>query len=265
MDRTQLAALIATRLEAEHAHATEQYSRGKYFVVDDLLPEKIAQRVSSAFPDTSALMLRKSLREMKYVTSQMDRCDPILEESVYAFQDPRILRLVARITGLEGVEPDERLYAGGISVMGGGHYLHPHIDNSHDMERKRYRILNLLYYASPDWHESNGGNFELWPDGFTKPLMIHSKFNRLLVIATNRSSWHSVSRVSVPALRKCVSNYYFSGVSPEGEDYFHVTSFRARPEQPLLDLVLRADSSVRSCVRKIAAKGLFKTNHYYAK
>jgi Rps23 Pro-64 3,4-dihydroxylase Tpa1-like proline 4-hydroxylase len=257
--------MIFARLEAASGHARAQYGRGKYFVVDELLPHDLAMRVWKAFPDTSALMLRKSLREVKYVTSQMDRCDPALEECVYAFQDPRVVRVVARITDLEGVEPDERLYAGGISVMGVGHYLHPHIDNSHDMERGRYRILNLLYYTSPDWEESNGGNFELWPEGFTKPLTIHSKFNRLLVVATNRYSWHSVSRVKVPALRACVSNYYFSSISPEHEEYFHVTSFRGRPEQPLLDFVLRADSWVRGALRKVAARGLFKTKHYYAK
>ena len=33
--------------------------------------------------------------------------------------------------------------------MAPGHFLHPHIDNSHDMERQRYRILNLLYEMSP--------------------------------------------------------------------------------------------------------------------
>src|SRR2546430_2237403 len=91
--------------------------------------------------------------------------------------------------------------------------------------RSRYRILNLLYYTSPDWAEEYGGNLELWPNGpKATPHTIHSKFNRLLVIATNRNSWHSVSKIRVQRNRTCVSNYYFSPLSPEREDYFHVTS-----------------------------------------
>ena len=92
--------------------------------------------------------------------------------------------------------------------MGPGHYLHPHIDNSHDMERQRYRILNLLYYTTPDWTLENGGNLELWPNGTkAQPHTIHSKFNRLVVIATNRTSWHSVSEVRADRNRTCVFAY----------------------------------------------------------
>lgn len=264
MKRSGLAGLIVKRLEQERASASATYAKGGYFTVDDLLPLDLAEVIYGSFPGTSQMMLRKSIREMKYVTSQMDRCQPIIEEAVYAFQDPRIVQAVAQITGLPAVEPDEKLYAGGISLMSQGHYLHPHLDNSHDMERKRYRILNLLYYTSPDWPENGGGNLELWPDGAKgEALTIHSKFNRLLVIATNRSSWHSVSKITSPGRRTCVSNYYFSPVSPEGRDYFQVTTFRGRPEQPLTDVVLRADGLLRQLVRKVAGSGLLRTKHYY--
>ncbi len=163
-------------------------------------------------------------------------------------------------------DPSTMLYAGGISLMATGHYLHPHIDNSHDMERQRYRILNLLYYASPEWDFENGGNLELWPNGAkAEPHAIHSKFNRLAVIATNRNSWHSVSKVLAARNRTCVSNYYFSRASPVEEDYFHVTSFRGRPEEPVRDLMLRTDAALRSLIRKIAPDGLRRTRHYYKK
>ena len=212
------------------------------------------------------MMLRDTIRERKYVTSQMSACDALLEETVYAFQDPRVVECVAAVTGLKGVEPDEKLYAGGISVMAQGHYLHPHIDNSHDLERERYRILNLLYYTTPDWRAESGGNLELWPQGpRAAPHTVHSKFNRLLVIATDRGSWHSVSRIAAAQNRTCVSNYYFSRHSPEADDYYHVTSFRGRPEQPLTGLVLRGDALLRSLVRRIFPRGLKRTRHYYRK
>jgi Rps23 Pro-64 3,4-dihydroxylase Tpa1-like proline 4-hydroxylase len=264
--RADIAALIVARLKAREPDIAKQFAAGKYFVVDDLLPEELAREIHRSFPDPSTMMLRKSIRERKYVTSQMDKCAPLLDAVVYAFQDSRVVAEVAKVTGLQQVEPDEKLYAGGVSLMAPGHYLCPHIDNSHDMERQRYRILNLLYYASPGWNVEDGGNLELWPAGTrAEPHTIHSKFNRLLVIATDRSSWHSVSKVVADRNRTCVSNYYFSKVSPEKDDYFHVTSFHGRPGEPVRDLLLRADAGLRSLVRRLAPAGFLRTKHYYRK
>ena len=50
----------------------------------------------------------------------MDQYDPILEEAIFAFQDPRVVSLIQEICGLETLFPDENLYAGGISLMGKG-------------------------------------------------------------------------------------------------------------------------------------------------
>ena len=58
-------------------------------------------------------MERKSLREHKFVAAQMDRYSPVLEEIVFAFQDPRVIKLVERITGIQDMTPDEHLYARG--------------------------------------------------------------------------------------------------------------------------------------------------------
>ena len=38
-----------------------------------------------------------------------------------------------------------------------GDFLNPHIDNSHDAKRERYRRLNLLYYVSPGWESAKRG------------------------------------------------------------------------------------------------------------
>jgi hypothetical protein len=111
VDRSEIASLILGRLKATGPTAKEQFARQSYFVVDDLLPEDLARRIHLAFPDPSTMMLRKSIRELKYVTSQMDECDPLLDGIVFAFQDRRVVDEIAAITGLEQVEADEKLYA----------------------------------------------------------------------------------------------------------------------------------------------------------
>ena len=125
---------------------------------------------------------------------------------LYIKTTDQIIKLIEEITSMSKLEPDEKLYAGGLSLMSEGDFLNPHIDNSHDRDRKKYRRLNLLYYVSPSWKISYGGNFELWDNKVEEVKTITSKFNRLVVMETNKTSWHSVSKVKINAARCCVSN-----------------------------------------------------------
>lgn len=265
--RTELASMMLRRLDEAETSARAQFANGcrcQTFVIDDLLPPDVAREIFQAFPDPSTMRERKTMREHKYVAAQMNRYPPLGEEALFAFHDPRVVERVARITGMTELEADPNLYAGGLSLMGRDNFLNPHLDNSHDNSRRVYRVLNLLYYVSPDWREENGGNLELWPQGVKKePLTITSRFNRLVVMTTGPQSWHSVSRVKVDAPRCCVSNYYFSPQPVGGEDYFRVTTFRGRPEQPLRDVVLRADAALRQAIRVFKPSGIVKTTHIY--
>lgn len=271
MNRTEIADQIIKKLNSKNRGLSSDYQASKpkigYFFVDDLLPEDVAKRIFSCFPSAKDMQLKKSIREYKYVAAQMNNYDPVLEEAIYAFQDPRVVELISKICGINSLYPDEHLYAGGISVMGNQNFLNPHLDNSHDKDRNQWRVLNLLYYVTPDWPITNGGNLELWPDGLKeKQILIHCKFNRLAVMATHDSSWHSVSPISCgSSTRCCVSNYYFSDSSLKDSEKFHVTSFRGRPDQKIRDLVLQADSILRMAIRKIFKQGAIENKHVYKK
>jgi len=268
MPRHEIASLILRRLGAEKLRARGDFSDSSRdigrFIIDDLLPEDLAIRIHDAFPSTDGMRLNKSLRELKYVSAQMDRHDPLLEEVIYAFQDRRIVELIQGVCGIDELVPDQRLYAGGISLMAKGHFLNPHLDNSHDNDRQLWRVLNLLYYVTPGWEQGSGGNLELWPGGPRgDPVTIVSRFNRLVVMATHEASWHSVSPVIADVPRCCVSNYYFSPRPLRDADRFHVTSFRGRPEQRVRDWWLRADTGLRMGLRRIFSRGVRPTTHIY--
>lgn len=270
MDRTAYSALIYDRLLSNKKSLKQQYNSSKnrigYFYIDDVLPTELALEINSAFPKPEAMVLKKSLKEDKYVAAQMNLYNPLLEEIIYAFQDSRIVSLISEICGLKDIFPDDNLYAGGLSAMGHKQFLNPHLDNSHDKDRERWRVLNLLYYVTPDWEESYGGNLEVWPYGLKKEqITIHSKFNRLAVMATHNESLHSVSPVTYNGTRCCVSNYYFSKHPLHETDTFHVTSFRGRPENKLTDLVLQLDTMLRMGIRKIFKKGIVENPHVYKK
>lgn len=269
ISRSQIADQIVKKIQNEKARSSAEYKipgRIPSFWVDNLLEEDLALEIYRQFPPPEKMRLRDTMREQKYVAAQMNLYPSLLEEAIYAFQDPRIVNLVSEITGMKGLLPDEKLYAGGISVMTQGNFLNPHLDNSHDLDRKNYRVLNLLYYVTPDWREEYGGNLELWDQSPRKPgRTIVSKFNRLVVMATGKDSWHSVSRVQHAGSRCCISNYYFSPYSPEKEDYFHVTSFRGRPEEKLKDILLSGDNLIRNGIRFFFKRGIVKTHHLYQK
>ncbi|WP_108802397.1 2OG-Fe(II) oxygenase [Aquimarina sp. Aq107] len=250
-------------LKKHFAHTSEGIG---YFYLDDLLPEHLTSEIFDKFPSTKDIKVKRSLREYKYVAAQMNRYHPLLEETIYAFQDKRIVDLISKICEYSSVKPDGDLYAGGISMMGKGNYLNPHLDNSHDKDVKLWRVLNLLYYVTPDWMSENGGNLELWPKGLkSEPISINSRCNRLVVMATHKNSWHSVGKVKVDKVRCCISNYYFSTEPVDAKRSFHVTTFRGWPGQFFRDKILKIDSSIRMGVRKIFKKGIRENPHVYKK
>lgn len=261
-----LAEFIRARLEAERAALSAQFATPgtvRSCVLDGLLPENLARELFAAFPERTEMRRRHGLRESKYVSAQLDRHAPLIEEAVFAFQDPRVVVLLGEITGLAPLIPDPRLYAGGISLMSRGCFLNPHLDNSHDAEQALYRSLNSLYYLTPGWRLENGGNLELWdlgPRG--APRTLESCFNRLVLMETTRDSWHSVSPIVAGEKRTCVSNYFFRKESPTGRDYFHATSFRGRPGQRARDLLLRADNLARTAILSVVP---VPTWHIYRK
>jgi Rps23 Pro-64 3,4-dihydroxylase Tpa1-like proline 4-hydroxylase len=266
MERREIAQFIVTRLEndraaIEAAWNNPQATRTRHFIVDDLLPKEIAEQAYAAFPrDGSGFSCRETFREKKRTSAHLSEYAPILGEITYAIQDPDVVGKVSELVGFKNIEPDPSLYAGGLSMMFKDDFLNPHVDNSHDAKRDRYRRINLLYYVSPDWSLENGGNFELWDDDHTVPVPIISAQNRLLVMETNKSSLHSVNKVLVDRPRCCISNYYFSETSPDETEYFHVTSFYGRPEEPIKKVISAADNVLRNLAAKTLKVGRGKND-----
>ena len=268
--RTNISQLIYNRILENKEQLKLQFENTKnsigYFFVDELLPEELANELYLKFPKIEDTKKRKNLREYKYVAFQMNKYSSVLEETLYAFQDKKVVNLIGEICNLPNLEPDEFLYAGGLSLMGKGNFLNPHLDNSHDKDLQRWRVLNLLYYVTPNWELENGGNLELWPQGMQKSqTTIESKFNRLVVMATHQKSWHSVSKVIKNDTRCCISNYYFSQSPILISDSFHITTFRGRPNERIKNVLLIFDSKIRSFVRKIFKKGIRENPHQYKK
>lgn len=254
---SSLTDLVTQRIAGSAANLRRQWftptpgTTTRHAVLDNLLPPGIAAQVHADFPqDRSGFTQRNSFRERKWQCMSPRDHSPLAADALYAIQDPAVVALVAQITGMAALEPDPLLMRGGLSMMTQGNFLNPHIDNSHGPDPTRYRRLNLLYYVTPDWAFENGGNLELWDSRVRHPVTLESRFNRLVIMETNKTSWHSVSPVVADRARCCVSNYYFSPQSPDGSDYYHVTSFSARPGQYARRLLAPIDNAARAFAKR---------------
>jgi Rps23 Pro-64 3,4-dihydroxylase Tpa1-like proline 4-hydroxylase len=211
-----------------------------HFALDNFLPTEIAENIYANFPKPKQMRLLHSYGELKLKYSYVKHGSTLLQNLHFAIQDPKVIAVIEEITGIKNQVPDRSRLAGGISTLLKGHYINPHLDNSHDVNKKLYRTVNLLYYVSPNWKIENGGNYELWDEAVENCIIVPSFFNRLVVMETNRRSWHAVNRVVCDSARCCIFNYFFSEQSPEDEDYFHSASsllfnplIRPRPEQKI--------------------------------
>ncbi len=255
--RDQLANLIVKRLNDCKNQLKEQFfiehpvKVGRHFVLDELLPTEIAEKIYADFPKPSQMRLLHSPGELKFKYSYVKNQSELIQDIYFAIQDARVIALIEEITGIKHQVPDQSKRDGVISTLLKGHYINPHLDSSHDIDRKHYQTVNLLYYVSPDWKLENGGNYELWDEAIKNRIIVPSLFNRLVVMETNQTSWHSVNPVLCNQPRCCVLNYLYSEQAPRGEEYFHSSAslffnplIKPRPEQK----ILRVISSVKEAI-----------------
>ena len=258
MNTIALTKIIVDKLESNSDQLSKQFfahninTSTKFFILDDILPEEVTLDIYENFPNKDTYFYKDTFRERKFTFANLNSLEnPIINNITNAFNMDSVIKVVEKITKIHHLESDNSLYAGGISRMDLGHFLNPHIDNSHDANRKKYRRLNLLYYVTPETQESDGGNFELWDKKVINPFKIPSKFNRLVVMETTKHSWHSVDHVCSNIERCCISNYFFSNNSPKNYEYYHVTSFLGRPDERLKSVYGVLDNFLRNTFVKI--------------
>ena len=105
--RNQIASLIFNRLTIEKETLKKQFSDSKnqigYFYIDKLLPLDLIEEIHRHLPKLSDSELKKNIREYKYVAYQMNKYHPILEEIIYAFQEEKVVSIIAEICNLQDI------------------------------------------------------------------------------------------------------------------------------------------------------------------
>ena len=228
-----------------------------HLVIDNFLELEVAQKACDVFPTMSKMDTLKDIRQYKAQDPDLSKFDQIFSEIIFDhLHSTKMLNFLEEVTSIKSLLPDSQLYASGLAQATDGSFLNVHIDNSSHPIQPWYRRLNLLVYLNPNWSEEKGGHLELWSKDMGESVAILPIFNRAVIFATNAESWHGHRIVSTTDgdTRKSINIYYFTEKSPTGQDYYHITSFRARNKEFLNKLVYPIDNFFRSTFRKIRPK-----------
>jgi Rps23 Pro-64 3,4-dihydroxylase Tpa1-like proline 4-hydroxylase len=142
MNTDELSNIIVKKLESNFDKLSKQffqkspYTSSKFFILDDLLPKEITFDIYENLPNKDSYKLVNSFRENKLTFKELNSLENSLIENITnAFQKDNVIKAVERITNINHLIADPSLYAGGLSRMDLGHFLNPHIDNSHNAKK----------------------------------------------------------------------------------------------------------------------------------
>ena len=231
-------------LAALAARNAASYRTAKPFphvVIDDFLPEEVAQRVLDEFPNpTDPEWLRWSLRtERKLQTTAEQGIGPFTRQVLNQFNAAAMIEFVEALTGIEHLVPDPHYAGGGLHQIERGGFLKVHADFNRHPRLELERRLNLLLYLNRDWRDEYGGHLELWDREMTAPVeRIAPIFNRCVIFNTTSFAYHGHPEpLECPEgmTRKSMALYYYSSTRPPEEVVdAHTTLFQRRPGETRL-------------------------------
>ncbi len=248
--------LLENRLD-EYTQKFHEAKPHRHLIIDGFLEQKLAMKAFQEFPKMEEMDRIKDIRQYKAQDPDISKFHPIFSEIIFEhLQSQRLINILSQITGIPNLYPDPKLYASGLAQGANTSFLNVHIDNSSHPTEPWYRRLNLLVYLNPHWTEEKGGHLEFWSKDMSESVAIIPIFNRMVIFATDKQSWHGHRRVNTPDgdTRKSINIYYFTEESPDGTDYYHVTSFRARKNEIMNQALYPVDNAVRTLARKIRPK-----------
>lgn len=222
------------RVAAEHRASFQSAEPFPFAVIDDFLPEDVAEAVLAEFPDQDAAWNHyHHYNEKKLALNRLAEMGPTTQAVFAELQSDRFLEIVETLTGVEGLIADPDLDGAGLHMIRRGGFLNVHTDFlSHTKNRHWSRQINLLIYFNRDWRDDWNGNLELWDGGMTRCVhSINPRFNRCVVFRTRERSFHGhPAKLSCPEdnSRRSIALYYFRN---EGAvKRLAPTNYRARPQ-----------------------------------
>lgn len=204
----------------------------KYWVIDNYLPEEMADQLAFNFPEPTDDWWRYDNRfESKRATDKLslmpnEHIQTLLFGNSYLFISP-----LEELTGIDGLISDPWFRGGGLHWIGKGGLLDPHCDFNWQTKLKLVRKLNALLYLNKGYQKEYGGALKLYDKKMNEKVVIEPLFNRMVIFETDAEGFHGHPDAwSGPSPRKSMAWYYYlsNGVAP-GD--IHSTKFQKLPNE----------------------------------
>ncbi|WP_320533745.1 2OG-Fe(II) oxygenase [Robbsia andropogonis] len=222
--------IISSKILDAAEDLAQQFKHGDPFphvVMENFFVDDVAIFLATKFPtmDQMPNVFREPM-SYKGQLSDIDGKWPEFSEIFRVLQSKETRNFFSKISGICNLKDDSILAGGGLHQSPANGFLDLHVDaNFHPIDKMMHRRLNLIVYLNRGWSENWGGDLQLWSDEKNKPKKLCQSvmpaFNRAVLFATTRTSWHGVGPVNCPNgnARKSLALYYYTDTRPESELY----------------------------------------------
>jgi len=211
--------------DSKNLNLSTEYQKAAPFphlVIDNILPEDIAEAAYNDFPKIDApfwqehgRFYQKKGTAAKYEAANSDTFPPSLQKVVEMLNSEAMATFLQYITTYDDLECDITLTGGGLNLVPEEGMLKVHADFNYSNELNAFRTVNLIYYLNKGWDETKGGCLELWDETMKyEPKIVVPYFNRAAIFNTNSRSYHGYKAVQgkIDGGRKSVNFYYYSSI-----------------------------------------------------
>ena len=210
-------------------------------VIDDFLPDSMAQKITSLFPTPDLISFEQPDNEFQKNKLGRTQMNDFLGVPSYIrhflsdMNNKVMIDTLEQITGIKGLVPDPHFHGGALHQILTGGKLAIHADFNKHPKLKLDRRLNVLIYFNPSWEESFGGHLELWNKDMSECVnRIAPILNRCVIFNTTSTSYHDHPiALSCPPnrTRNSIALYYYTNGRPVHEvTDKHTTLWQERPE-----------------------------------
>jgi hypothetical protein len=235
------------RLMKEYGGLSTSYANNTPFphiVVDNFLDENVFRAVAKAFPAPEDMVWMSGeaqtdngkdaqIKKLQFALGRYNLTNelmlpPIIRYLLLELNSATFIRLLSRLTKIDNLISDPRMWGGGLHQTTRGGMLRVHADFLEHPEFNLRRRLNVLLFMNEDWKEEYGGNLELWSQDMQRcEKTVLPIANRCLIFNTDRHSYHGYTKpIQCPEseARKSIAMYYYTmpdvGERPTPETYW---------------------------------------------
>jgi hypothetical protein len=227
-DRRELDALAR-----EHAPQFAANQPFPHAVFENFLPYDIADAIAREFPRPGDITWRLAgpgdvqhshdPNIEKISSAEEESFPPLIRHVMHEFNSGTFLGFLSTLTQFKMLSPDPSFHGCGLHSTGRGGRLMIHADASRHPNPKLQQLLNVIYYATPEWQEAWGGHFELWSKDRSECVKrVTPKFNSMLVFFTGSNSYHGHPQplTTPPGIRRnSLAAYFYTTDRVADEDY----------------------------------------------